>query len=116
MGPPRWPEPVLYDQSCLPFFASNARNLPSTSPVKRTSPPVTSNDERIGYLNGTLHFFCPVTGSNASRWARIGPSAGGFTSPLPATKDLPSRASCGRTVTVAHHSMPLLYKRPVLGL
>src|SRR6185369_1049630 len=116
MGPPRCPEPVLKDQSCLPVFASNARKRPSTSPVNTTSPPVTNSEERIGYLKGTVHFFCPVTGSKASRCARIFPSGGGFTSTLPATKDLPSRASCGNTLTLPHHSIPSLYQSPVRGL
>src|SRR5262249_61032585 len=57
IGPPRWPDPVLNDQSCFPVFASKARNRPSQSPVNKTSPPVTSNEERIGYLKGTVHFF-----------------------------------------------------------
>src|SRR5262245_7477537 len=106
MGPPLRPEPVLNDHSILPRLASRAKNRPSTSPVKTNPPPVASKQEMIGYFVGTVHFFSPVIGSNASRWLVIFPPGGGLTTTLPFTNPLPSLGPCENDATSAHHSMP----------
>src|SRR6266853_316709 len=61
-------EPVLNCHSVSPVFSSSAMNSPVNLPVNTSPPPVASMPAELGRsVNGTSHFFSPVSGLIATK-------------------------------------------------
>src|SRR5215471_1406385 len=86
MGLAAMPPPVWKSQSGLPVFASRAKKLPSSEPLKTRPPAVDKTPAHGAVCILNSQRICPVEASSA-RMAPDGDPSGGCASPPPAKKE-----------------------------